>query len=117
MLQIVFSERMQLAMVGDPDPNTQLLTELAGTNTFMQVCGVVTYVRCVVQSSRVATHEACNPNVSAVNIIFKSIALQLHVFLVAVATVLNGVFLAPRNTYGDGGMSCTCLCNSAAALL
>jgi hypothetical protein len=37
LLQIVFSERLQLAKLGDPDPNAPLLSELAGSNTFMQV--------------------------------------------------------------------------------
>ncbi|GLC39723.1 hypothetical protein PLESTB_000439100 [Pleodorina starrii] len=36
LLQIVFSERMQLAQFGDADPNAPLLAELASSNTFMQ---------------------------------------------------------------------------------
>ena len=39
LLQLVFSERLQLATLGDPDPNAPLLAELAGSNTIMQVGG------------------------------------------------------------------------------
>ncbi|GFR40748.1 hypothetical protein Agub_g1358, partial [Astrephomene gubernaculifera] len=36
LLQLVFSERLQLVRAGDPDPNTPLLTQLASSNTIMQ---------------------------------------------------------------------------------
>lgn len=37
LLDIVASERLQVARPGDPDPNAPLLAELSSSNTIMQV--------------------------------------------------------------------------------